>query len=383
MSEWREQTLSNPAVDEPCGEKLEKLVNEIGWQLKPGYGDECSQVEVVRRVCRAFHLRPPITGEKIRTFLEESGIYHEVSGNAGDTTFFYNRVMSRWEIHTRPCFTYEWSREVWHEVWEILFWRCFHTIPWWKGWAAQKGYDRPHDKADEFSFLLLLSSGSVPAQAKNRHYDVYGVADYYTVPTSMAFWALRRYTRFSHPLLMAVIRLDVRSHKPTAALGEGLFEEYRTPSTSVYAQVYYKVYKPGYDAVLPAEVIDPQWQWEHHDLQQSFKTLSQNLSQNNILCVSPDDPMYRYCRQEEPKLWKVQHLFGVDLLKEVCVITRQSPRCSDEIFLQVFPCGYEDTFLPGDNDLRNLPEIAKHIMEAEWRQVAQRIKKNGVLTSRR
>lgn len=384
MSEWREQTLSNPAENEPCSEKLEKFVKDIAWQLKSGHGDECSQEEIIRRVCNKFNLKPPITGGKIRTFLEESGIYHEVSGNAGDTTFFYNRLMSRWEIHTRPCATYEWSREVWHDVWEILFWRCFHVIPWWKEWAAQKGYLRPHDKADEFAFLLLLSSLSVPAQARKRLYDVYGVADYYTVPTSLAFRALQSYTRFSHPLLMAVLRLDVRPPEPKqSSIGGGLFEEYNAPATSVYAQVYHKVNKPGYERPGYDAVLDPRWQQEHRDLQQSFKTLSHHLRQKSIVCVSPDDPMYRYCRQAEPRAWVVQHLFGVDLPKEVCVITRQSPRCSNEIFLQVIPCEYEDAFMPDDNDLRNLPEVAQHMMEAEWRQAAQRIKKNGGLTSLR
>ena len=109
MSEWREQTLSNPAVDKPCGEPLEALVTEIGRDLKPGSDCECSLEEIVRRVCRIFKLTPPITGEKIRTFLETARIYHDVAPSGGDTTFFYNQLMSRWEIYTRLCATYEWS----------------------------------------------------------------------------------------------------------------------------------------------------------------------------------------------------------------------------------------------------------------------------------
>lgn len=378
MTEWREQSLEHPAENLSCGEKLEKFVREIAWQLKPGYGDECSQEEIARRLCRAFHLKPPITGEKIRTFLEESGIYHEVSENAGDTTFFPNRLMARWEIHTRPCKTYEWSREVWHDVWEILFWRCFHVISWWKTWAAQKGYFRPHDKADEFAYLMLLSSLSVPAQARKRQYNVYGVANYYTVPTNLAFRALQSYTRFSHPLLLAILRLDVGppvlSQAPVAGC---LFEEYNAPTRGVFARVYRKVHKRGYGSPYPDAALDPQWQEEHRNIRQSFETLSQHLRENNIICVSPDDPMYQYCRQEEAKLWKVQHIFGVDLPKEVSVITRQSPRCSNEIFLQVVPCGHEADFLPSDDVLRNAEEAARRIIDVEWQQAAKKITKGS------
>lgn len=381
---WREHSLENPAVNQRCGEPLEALVTEIGRDLNPAGDCGCSLEEIVRRVCRAFKLKPPITGEKIRTFLETANIYHEVVPNAGDTTFLYNQFMCRWEIHTRPCATYEWSRELWHEVWEILFWRCFHRIRWWKDWAVGQGYDKPHDKADEFAFLLLLSPQSVPTQAKKRQYDVYEVAKYYSIPTNLAFRALQSYTRFPHPILMVVLRLGVPPPVPRQpSLEDGLFADDEVPTDAVYARVYQKANKKGLSWGDVAALPHGEWQQDFRAVERSFETLSKHFRKDNILRIAAQDPMYCYCRQENPRSWPVQHVFGVDLPKEVCVITRQSPRCSDEIFLQVVPCGHQDAFLPGDNHLGNLPEVARHMMESEWRQTAKRIRKTGVLTSRR
>ena len=269
-------------------------------------------------------------------------------------------------------------------MWEILFWRCFHRIRWWKDWAAQKGYDRPHDKADEFAFLLLLSPQSVPAQARKRYYDVYEVAKHYSIPTNLAFRALQSYTHFPHPILMAVLRLGVPPPLPRQpSLEESLFADDDVSTDAVYARVYQKANKRGIQRKADAALPHCEWQQDFRATERSFEILSKHFRKDNTPRIAAQDPMYCYCRQEDARDWTVQHVFGVDLPKEVCVITRQSPRCSDEIFLQVIPCGYKDAFMPGDSDLRNLPEIAQHMMEAEWRQAAQRIKKNGVLTSQR
>jgi len=370
---WREHSLDDPAENQCCGNRMEALVTEIGRDLKPGQGCECTLEEIVRRVCCAFHLKPPITGEKIRTFLETSAIYHEVAPSVGHTTFLYNRRMSRWEIHTRPCATYEWSREVWHEVWEILFWRCFHRITWWKTWAARHGYNKPHDKADEFAFLLLLSSQSVPAQAKKRHYDLYEVAKYYGVPTNLAFRALQSYPRFSHPVLLAVLRLNVPPPVQTQpSPAKGLFEEYDVPADAVYAEVYHKANRPGPKTIAHENLQSAQWQYEWRGMKKTFAILSEHLRRGNTLRIASDDPIYGYCRQAEPKHWTVPHLFGADLVTEVSVITRQSPRSSNEIFLQVVPPGNEADFMPGSTGLL---DVALRVEQLEWQRAARSIKK--------
>ena len=132
-NEWTDHSLDNPAPNLPCAVLFEALVGKIARELRPGSDRQCNQQEIARMLCSDFNLKPPILGEKIRTFFEMAGIYHDVAPCSGETTFIPNRAMRRWEIYTRPCATYEWSREVWHEVWEILFWRCYYRIPWWKG----------------------------------------------------------------------------------------------------------------------------------------------------------------------------------------------------------------------------------------------------------
>ncbi len=359
----------------PAGWPLESLVTEIDRELNPNTGCECSQQEIVRRICHTFKLTPPITGEKIRLFLETCDIYHEVAPSIGHTTYICNRPLSRWEIHTRPCFTYEWSREVWHEVWEILFWRCYHRIPWWKDWAKRNGYDNPHDKADEFAYLMLLSSQSVPAQAKKRYYDVYEVANYYTVPTNLAFRALQSYTRFSHPILMVVLRLDVPPPvQRQVSLEDGLFANDGVPADGCYAKIYHKGNKPGSRQKAIENLTNPERLQELRAVEMSFQTLSKHFRHDKILHIDASDPIYRYSRQPDARGWTVSHLFGVDSAAEVSVITRQSPRCKDEIFLQVVPTECEGDFLPDDNQALRLPDAAIRTVELEWRKAARSIK---------
>jgi len=262
-SSRHDHSLDNPAINAPCSPKMEALVGEIGRDLKPGGDHECSLQEIARRVCSTFNLKPPILETKILTFLETADIYQNKAPAAKDTTFVYNRVMSRWEIHTRPCAPNDWSREVWHDVWEILFWRCYYRIPWWREWAAGQNYDKPHDSADRFAYLLLLSPQSVPAQSRKRYYDVYEVAKFYGVPTNFAFQALSSCPKLSHPLLMAAVRLDVAAPtKIQISLDGDLFAQDDRLADPVHAHVYQKTYKRTSGSKAPGFYLSAQQQKE-------------------------------------------------------------------------------------------------------------------------
>lgn len=378
-SSQRDHSLDSPAINAPCSRQMEALVSEIGRELRPGGDHECSQEEIARRVCSAFELKPPILEVKIITFLETAGIYQQNAPAVKDTTLVYNRIMSRWEIHTRPCASHDWSREVWHEVWEILFWRCYHRIPWWQAWAAGKKYYKPHDSADRFAYLLLLSPQSVPAQARKRCYDVYEVAKFYGVPTSLAFNALSSCRRLSHPLLMALIRLDAAAPvEIQITLERGLFVPDSRLADPVHAHVYQKTYKPASGIRTPGSYMSVQQQKEERAMERTFQALSEHFRKNNILQVLGDDPVYNNSRQTEARFQTVRHLLGLDLEAAVCVITRQSPRACQEIFIQVVPPGETAGFMPRVSG----PEDATvRMMLQDWRRAAGGVKQRPLVLS--
>ena len=365
-SSRHDHSLDNPAINAPCSRELETLVGQIGRELVPGGDYECSQEEIARRVCGAFKLKPPILEAKIIVFLETAGIYQKNAPAAKDTTFVYNQIMSRWEIHTRTCAPHQWSREVWHDFWEILFWRFYHRIPWWREWAAGQKYYKPHDSADRFAFLLLLSSKSVPAQARKRCYDVYEVAKYYSVPTNFAFNALASCPKSPHPLLMAVVRLDVAAPaKVQISLDGDLFAQDDRLAAPVHAQVYQKTYKRASGIRAPGFYMSAEQQKEERVLERTFKALSEYFRKNSILEVLGDDPMYYNSRQTEARIQTVLHLFGLDLDTEVSVITRQSPYNSKEIFLQVVPPGEAARFMPR---VSGPEDAAEWMMQQGWKR---------------
>ena len=69
-------------------------------------------------------------------------------------------------------------------------------------------------------------------------------------------------------------------------------------------------------------------------------------------------------------------IFGLDLTAEVTVITRQSSRCDNEIFLQIMPPKQAAAFLPVSDKTPSTEELIQHITHLEWRQAAQSVK-NG------
>ncbi len=374
-SKWTDNSLDDPAPNLPCKPPFEALVQKIGWELRPASDRKCSQQEIARMLCSDFNLKPPITGEKIRTFFEMAGIHHDVAPCSGETTFIPNRSMRRWEIYTRPCATFEWSREVWHEVWEILFWRCYHCIPWWKDWAARNGCYRPHAKADEFAYQVLLSPQSVSAQSRKRYYDLYEVANYYSVPTNLAFRALQSYSRFEFPLLFMVLRMDTKPpDQAQISLQGDLFGHTDDRANIVHATVWHTAYKKG---LLPQvhELFSAEETENRRALELNFQTLARHCRKGVSLCTEANDPLYRYCKQTEPKSWSVSHVFGLDLTAEVTVITRQSPRCDNEIFLQIMPAGQEASFLENTNKLLTPEELLQGWVNKEWRQAADSLAK--------
>ena len=377
-SSRHDYSLDNPATDAPCSREMEALVGEIGRELRPGGDYECSQEEIARRVCGTFKLKPPILEAKILIFLEMANIYQKNAPAAKDTTFVYNRLMSRWEIHTRTCAPYDWSREIWHDVWEILFWRCYHRIPWWRAWAAGMKYYKPHDSADRFAYLLLLSPQSVPAQARKRCYDVYEVAKFYSVPTSLAFNALSSCRRLSHPLLMALLRLDAPAPvEIQITLERGLFVPDSRLADPVHAHVYQKTYKPASGIRAPGSYMSAQQQQEKWAMGWTFEALSKHFHKNSILEVLGDDPMYYNSRQTEARVQTVLHLFGLDLETEVSVITRQSPRDCKEIFLQVVPPGEAAGFMPR---VSGPEDAAVRVMLQDWRRAARGVNQRPLVT---
>ena len=238
--------------------------------------------------------------------------------------------------------------------------------------AAGQKYYKPHDSADRFAFLLLLSSKSVPAQARKRCYDVYEVAKFYGVPTGLAFNALSSCPKSPHPLLMAVVRLDVAAPaKVQISLDGDLFAQDDRLAAPVYAHVYQKTYKQASGSKVPGFYLNAQQQKEERVMEWTFKALSGYFRKNSILEVLGDDPMYYNCRQTEARIQTVQHLFGLDLYTGVSVITRQSPYNSKEIFLQVVPPGEAARFMPR---VSRPEDAAEWMMQQGWKRAAGGVK---------
>ena len=341
-----DRTLDDPFEDHPAKESLEQFMVVLGRELPRTLNAREMQTEIIRRLCREFKLKPPVLSKAIKTFLELVGIHLEDAPRAHSTLFTWNRVMSRYEIKTRTCLKQEWSLEVWHEVSEIIFWRCYHRIKWWKKWAASNKFYKPHNYGDEFAYRLLLSPQSVSSQAKKRGYNVYEVAKYYRVPTNFAFRALGSCTNYEHPVLMALLHLN--THPPSlqqTSCQKDLFEENDGASQMVHAVVWKKFYKSGkseedvYDLDFPGQQL-------RGAEEKSFKLLNNYLKINKTLSFEAIDPIYRYGRQEEVREWTVPHILGLNIPTDLTVMTRQSPHSKSEILLQITLPRYKNALVP-------------------------------------
>lgn len=338
-----ERTLDNPFGNHPAKEPFEQFVDLLGRELSPHETLHEMQIQIAQLLCREFNFKPPVHSDKIKKFLDFVGIHLDEAPQAQSTLFMWNPVMSRYEIKTRTCWQQEWSLDISHEVWEIIFWRCYHKIRWWKQWAANNKVSTPHDKADEFAYHFLLSPQSVAAQAKKRCYNVYEVAKYYSVPTNLAFRALSCCNNYEHPVMMALLHLNAGQPSPEKV--SCLIDLFNQSQGFAHAKVWKRFIKPG-----KAQQDNCGLDFQGYQLQEAetkaFKVLDKYLKTNETISFEEIDPLYCYGRHSEPKEWTVPHVLGLDLPTPMTVITQQSPYKSSELLLQIMPPRFTSAYIP-------------------------------------
>ena len=372
-----DRTLDDPFENQPAKEPLEQFVMVLGRELPRTLKPREMQMEIIRRLCHEFNLRPPVLSVAIKNFLELVGIHLNDAPRAHSTLFIWNPEMSRYEIKTRTCWQQEWSLEIWHEVSEIIFWRCYHKIRWWKQWAASNRLVKPHDDGDEFAYHLLLSPQSVPSQAKKRGYNVYEVAKYYRVPTHFAFRALSSCNNYEGPVLMALLHLNARPPtSPQTPCPKDLFAETVGVNQTAHAVVWKRFFKKRKDEE-DVYGLDFQGHQLRNAEKKAFELLYKYLKTNNTLSFEAIDPIYRYGCQQEVREWTVPHILGLDIPTNLTVMTRQSPHDSNEILLQIMLPRFKNAFLPSPKSVLDL------ILWEEQKQFQQAARSIEARSSRR
>ena len=318
------------------GECLEQLVSHIGREMRPfPERPPYTLQEFVWKFTKFMNLREMPIRAHIERLLEELGIFWEIENKEYAPTFFYEPNNRRWEIHTSSMED-EWtSIKILHEVFEIVCWRCYYRIPWWKQWAASQGMTNPHDKAEEFAFLVVLPDGKFRALAKKMKYDLWALAGVCRVPSTVCFQALNRHIGFDYPMFHAWLRCEQQPPLRTLSM----FDE---PEQECWALVK----KKGLKGPKP----DP----EEYSLHGDFEALTQwsavwdldNLSKTGtLICMERDDVVETARRRAGLVVTRARRVAGVPLGGMATVIIRTPKNSIASVYLQVIPIGCEQQHL--------------------------------------
>src|SRR5579859_1974071 len=118
-------------VNEPAGEALETFCLEVGKRLRASPHPVMLSPEIIADYFRShFDLYPPVIS-KLGCLLDQLEIDwsndEQIQGD-GPACYLYNRNLGRWQIIVRSDARSMESIQVLHELYELLWWRCYYLI---------------------------------------------------------------------------------------------------------------------------------------------------------------------------------------------------------------------------------------------------------------
>lgn len=356
------QTIQNeiikPAVNKAAGEAMETFCRYIAWYLRPDQDRPARTLEDLVTTLRGrFKLTLPIVPQ-LTKFLAELGIemiWFEQQENVNVDGFYsYDSPSQRWQIHIPSGLSIFEPRAILHETFEIFFWRCYHTIEWFPQWAIDNKILDPHEKADEFAFLMMLPRQKFCNLAHKMDCDLWQLASRCNVHPSPCFNAISRYMKFSYPFFHLRLNFGAKPDQPTMQFDDN----YLQAKIIGKACKYPKDESLGSDWENVAPEVREKWLLMDHF--GAFRPKGEFLD-----IPSTDVTAIALARQETVTA-ETDRVAGCLLDGSVSVIAR--PGEKSQVYVQVIPCGHADPRKAEPVD----PHVAWPLMPSRSRGVAPR-----------
>ncbi len=327
-----EAEVVKPAIDKPAGKGLEDLVRHIGWKMQPDADrqEPYTLEDFANLIRRRYKLTMPVAPQ-LSKMLTEMGIemvWFEQQKNVNvDGWNIYDLASHLWQIHIPSGLGIFEPRAILHETFEIVFWRCYHRIPWFAAWAKEMKIIDPHKSADEFAFLVMLPRRKFCNLARRLECDIWQIAPKCAVHPSVCFSAVSRYMNFPFPFFH--LRLSFGAKPDQMSM--------RFDDEWTQAKIAAKTYKPPKD-----EELDPYWDNlspEQLRLWLPLTHFEKFRPKGEFLDIPLDDVTALALQRYQTVIAQTDRVAGYQLEGPVSAIAR--PGEKSQVYVQVVPCGYE------------------------------------------
>jgi hypothetical protein len=320
-----------PAIDRPLSQRTEDWITDICWRLQKIPDRPRTTLEdIANSLRKEFKLGIPLMPQ-LHKLLANLGVGLESREKADglDASFDYKSLkgQGRWEIYAPSDLGLRESSVIMHEVFEIVFWRCYHRIPWWAEWATEEGIIDPHKKADEFAFFCTLPATKFINKAKALDYDLWQLSGQCQANPFSCFNAISRFAFFPFPFFH--ILMSVGAQADQAKL---MFDEDTVP-TKVLRRRYKK--PPADDCGIDWENLS-RVEFQQWEAVGAFQNLP---SKNNCFELRNDDLIYQAKLQSQAFSATTDRTAGIILDAPVDVVVNPNPDQPSLVYLQVMPAG--------------------------------------------
>ncbi|MDQ2731082.1 MAG: hypothetical protein M3Y56_05440 [Armatimonadota bacterium] len=195
--------------DIPAGQKFEDFCAFIGRQDFEFRHPTMRHADVARVIAghfkQYFHLKPPVL-PKLEALLQELGIDLEIQWNAPKEFCgsFSASAATGWRIDIQRKGLAD-SRTILHELFEILFIRFCHRVPWWKEQMAARGLRIPHNVADDFAYEIIMPRDEFRDQAMSTCLDIWTLSRRFSTTPGICLMGLQRYVNLKCSYYIALL----------------------------------------------------------------------------------------------------------------------------------------------------------------------------------
>ena len=341
MSLTAQTVVVKPALDRPLSPKLEEFLTDICWRLQEMPDKPRMTLQDFADALRTkFKLGVPLMPQ-LHKFLAEMGVGLEWRDKAKglDGSFDYDPIQGRWVIYIPADLGLRESFVIMHEVFELIFWRCYYRIGWWAEWAREEGFTDPHTKADEFAFFTIVPSTKFRNRAKKLGYDLWGLSTLCHVTHGSCFQALTRSTPFLFPFFHALLSIGTQPDQ-----GRMIFD-----NDTFSTKVLYKNYKKPYEdeGGMYWEYLNPDQflSWDAVGTFSSEAKVQRLPARKQCFEIRSDNLIYQAKTEAQPLSATTDRIAGVILDAPVDVIVSPKPDQPSLVYLQVMPAGFIERLL--------------------------------------
>lgn len=189
----------------------------------------------------------------------------------------------------------------------------------------------PHDKAEEFAFLVVLPDGKFRGLARKLKYDLWTIAGICQVPPHVCFKGLNRHVNFDYPMFHAWLHCGEKP--PTRTLS--MFDDPDQESWALVKRGNFKGRKFLVGGNLGGKDPEEWMRWSAIGDMDSFP------KQNEFVCMKPDDVIETARKLARVTVVKARRVAGVPLGSLATVIVRTPEKTINSVYFQVIPAGCE------------------------------------------